>query len=209
MTGPEAPPALAVRDVEVVYQRGGELACRDVTFTLGAGEALLLTGDHGAGKTSLLRAVLGLVIARGEVTLFGHAPGAPELARHVGYGPQGRTFLERHTPSEVVGLVTALRTGRHAQAVANDALERSGIPRPRHGARTLDVEEVRRVALACATAADPDLVVLDDPWEFPETRAEIERARARGAAVLVATDEAGGFATLLGRTLTLVDGVPT
>lgn len=204
----EVTPALAVRELEVVYQRGGEPAARDVTFTLDAGAGLVLAGDHGAGKTSVLRAILGLTVATGEIALFGASPGTPAVTARVGYGPQGRTFLEGHTPRQIVRLITALRTGRPAPDVADEALERAGFPSERRDARTLDVEDVRRVALACAIAADPALIVLDDPWEFPETFAQIEHARTRGAAVLVATDEPGGFAALLGRTITLVDGVP-
>ena len=119
----------------------------------------------------------------------------------VGYGPQGKTFIERHTGREIVNLVATLRIGRPAAEVADDALDRAGIPSRQRDVRALDVEEVRRVAFACAIAGDPELIVLDDPWEFPETIAEIERARARGAAVLVATDEPGGFAVLLGGTI--------
>jgi ABC-type multidrug transport system ATPase subunit len=204
----DALPALAVRELEVVYQRGGEPAARDVTFTLDPGHGLLLTGDHGSGKTSVLRAILGLAVATGEITVFGATPGIPEVMARVGYGPQGKTFIERHTGREIVNLVATLRTGRSAAGVAADALDRAGIPSHRRDTRSLDVEEVRRVALACAIAADPELIVLDDPWEFPETIVQIERARARGAAVLVATDEPGGFAALLGRTITLVDGLP-
>ena len=196
-----------MRDLEVVYQRGGEPAATAVAFTLSPGDGLLLTGDHGAGKTSVLRAVLGLVVATGEITVLGAPPGSHEVTARVGYGPQGRTFLERHTPHEIVRVVTGLRTGRPASDVANDAMERAGIVTRRRDARTVDVEDIRRVALACAIAADPALIVLDDPWEFPETIAEIERARARGAAVLVATDEPGGFTDLLGRTITLVNGI--
>lgn len=204
----DAVPALAVRELEVVYQRGGEPAARDVTFTLDRGQGLLLTGDHGSGKTSVLRAILGLAVATGEITVFGAVPGAPEVMARVGYGPQGKTFIERHTGREIVHLVATLRTGRPAAEVADDALDRAGISPRQRDARALDVEEVRRVAFACAIAANPELVVLDDPWEFPETIVEIERARARGAAVLVATDEPGGFVALLGSTITLVDGVP-
>ena len=202
---------LDVRDLEVVYQRGGEPAARDVTLTLGPGDAVLLTGEHGSGKTSVLRAVLGLVVASGEVTVLGRPAASPEVAARRGYGPQGRAFMEGHTPRQLVHLVAALRMGRSAADIADEALERAGIPheRRRVTARSLDVEEIRRVALACAIATDPDLIVLDDPWEFPETALEIERARARGAAVLVATDEAGGFTSLLGRTITLVEGAPT
>lgn len=200
---------LAVRGLEVVYQRGGEPAASAVAFALDTGAGLLLTGEHGAGKTSVLRAILGLVVATGDVALFGSPRGTAEVMGRVGYGPQGRMFLERHTPREIVGLVTALRTGRPDPDVADEAIERAEIPSQKRDARTLDVEEIRRVALACAISADPELIVLDDPWEFPETFAEIERARARGAAVLVATDEPGRFGTLLGRIITLVDGVPT
>lgn len=205
----ETRPALAVRELEVVYQRGGEPAARDVTFTLSPGHGLLLTGDHGCGKTSVLRAILGLAVATGEIAVFGEPPGTREVMAHVGYGPQGKTFIEWHTGREIVNLVATLRTGRPNAEVAEDALARAGIPAEQRAARRFDVEDVRRIALACAIAADPDLIVLDDPWEFPETMVEIERARARGAAVLVATDEPGGFAALLGQTITLVDGVPT
>lgn len=204
----EVTPALAVRELEVVYQRGGEPAARDVTLTLDAGAGLVLAGDHGAGKTSVLRAILGLTVAMGEIALFGEPPGTPAVTARVGYGPQGRTFLEGHTPRQIVRLVTTLRTGRPAPDVADDAIERAGLLSEQRDARTLDVEDVRRVALACAIAADPALIVLDDPWEFPETFTQIELARTRGAAVLVATGEPGGFAGLLGRTITLVDGVP-
>jgi ABC-2 type transport system ATP-binding protein len=198
-----------VRDLEVVYQRGGEPAARDVAFTLAPGEGLLIAGDHGAGKTSVLRAVLGLAVASGDIAVFGSAPGTPAAAARTGYAPQGRFFMEGHSPAELVAVVAALRRGRRAPEEAAAALRRAGVAEPSRRARIADAEEARRVAFACAIAGDPDLIVLDDPWEFPETMTEIERARARGAAVLVATDEPAGFAALLGRSLVLVDGART
>lgn len=204
----ETSPAVAVTDLEVVYQRGGQPAATGVSFTVAPGAGLLITGDHGAGKTSVVRAILGLVVAGGEIAVLGGSPGAPEVAHRVGYGPQGRTFLEGHSPAELVALITVLRRGHSDGAVVRTALERAGVSAPARRVRIADSEEARRVALACAIAGDPDLVVLDDPWEFPETATEIARARARGAAVLVATDEAGGFPAMLCASVTLVDGVP-
>ena len=201
-------PVVDVRDLEVVYQRGGQPAVTGLSFALHPGESLLVTGDHGAGKTSVLRAVLGLAVPKGKISVLGQLPGSPEAMRRVGYGPQGRTFTERHSPAQLLELVVRLRLGRRAPEVAAEALDRAGLATEHHRVRTSDSEDVRRVALACAIAAEPDLLVLDDPWEFPETMVEIERARARGAAILVATDDPGGFATVLGRTITLVDGVP-
>lgn len=205
----EATPALVVSDLEVVYQRGGQPAAQEVAFTLEPSRALLVTGDHGSGKTSVLRALLGLVVANGEISVFGSPPASTAVTRRIGYGPQGRTFLEGHTAREVLDVIVALRTGRTSPVAADGALERAGLPPARRHVRTLDVEEVRRVSLACAIAADPDLLVLDDPWEFPETMAEVDRARSRGAALVVATDDPGGFAATLDQTLTLVDGRPT
>lgn len=196
---------VAVRDLGVVYQRGGEPAVDGVSFELRRGDGLLIAGDPGAGKTSVLRALMGLVVASGDVTVFGHAPGDPALAGRIGYGPQGRTFTEAHSPRAIVRLVGRIRGIRDA-AAGDDALERAGIPPGRRDSRALDMEELRRVALACALAGDPDLLVLDDPWEFPETVAEIARARERGAAVLAASHDPGGLPDLLGRTITLVNG---
>ncbi len=206
MTGSDA--CVAAREVQVVYQRGGEPAVRDVSFALRRGEGLLIAGERGSGKTSLLRAVLGLVVAGGELQVLGHRPGDPALAGRIGYGPQGRTFAEGHPPVRLVGLIARIRGAGTPRHVADEALERAGIPAGRRRSRSLDVEEMRRVALACAIAGDPAVVVLDDPWEFPETHAEIARACGRGAVVLAATHDPGGLPDLMGRTLTLADGAP-
>jgi ABC-type multidrug transport system ATPase subunit len=197
-----------VRDLEVGYQRGAEPAVHGVSFDLATGEGLLITGDRGSGKTSVLRALLGLVRATGEIELLGGHPGDVALQRRVGYAPEGRTFAERHSPRQIVAIVSAIRVGRSARDVVEDALDRAGLPADRRDARSLEIEDIRRTAMACAIAADPEVLVLDDPWEFVETEREITRARARGAAVVVATHDPGGFPALLGRTLTLVDGHP-
>jgi ABC-2 type transport system ATP-binding protein len=168
----------------------------------------LITGPEGAGKTTVLRAILGLAATGGEVTVLGGDPGDAAVRRRVGYAPQGRAFTEGHSPRALVALVARLRTGRADAAVVTGALETAGVPEGRRGSRALDVEECRRVALACAVLGDPDLLVLDDPWEFPETGRAIEAARARGAAVVAATHDPGGLPDLLGDVLTLDTGRP-
>lgn len=107
--------------------------------------------------------------------------------------------------SEALGLVAALRGVPRSEVVPT--LERCGIATA-VGRRihALEPEEVRRLSLACALIGDPEGIVLDDPWEFPETVAALARALDRGATVLVASPDPGGFPALLGRTLTLIDG---
>lgn len=103
-------------------------------------------------------------------------------------------------------MVAAL--GGHGAAEADHALEQAGVERPDSRVEALEVEDARRTSLACALVGEPDLLVLDDPWEFPETTAAIRAAMARGAAVLAATADPGGLPALLGASIHLTEGVP-
>jgi len=192
----------------VRYQRGPQAAVSGVSFSLGPGEGLLLVGPRGSGKSSVLRAVLGLVQVSGVVELLGGPPAASDALRRVGYAPQGRFVAGGLSAGEHVRLVARLRGLPDPAAAADDALARAGLSDPGRQATRLDVEEMRRLALACALAGEPEVLVLDDPWEFIETEAEIASARRRGAAVLAASHDPGGLPGMIGRTLQLAEGVP-
>jgi zinc transport system ATP-binding protein len=205
---PEAPgAAIAAEDASVRYHGGPEPAVRDVSFTLRPGEGLMVSGPEGAGKTSLLRGILGLVAHRGRLEVLGDLPGGMVMRGRVGYGPQGTGFAAGLRVRETAGLVARLRGGGEAEAAA--ALEAAGLSYVA-GWRTsrLDAEGWRRLSLAVAVAGDPEVVLLDDPWVLRETTAAIRAARARGAAVVVAARRPAGLAPLLGRRIALRDGVP-
>jgi ABC-2 type transport system ATP-binding protein len=205
----EAREAVAAEGLEVRYHGGPQPAVTGVSLALAAGEGLLVTGEESSGKTSLLRALLGLTPAGGEVRVLGAPPGDPAALRRVGYGPQGREFPGALTAGELLGVIARLRGSARPREAVADALGRAGLgDAGRLRGAAIGPEEARRLSLAAAVLDDPDLLVLDDPWEFPETAAEIARARARGAAVIVTTREPAAFAEALGRTLTLVDGKP-
>ncbi len=195
---------IVARDLEVVYQRGAEPAVSGIDFTLGPGDALLLTGGHGSGKTSVLRAVLGLARATGDIEVLGSYPGDPQNAARIGYAPQGRLFSDGLTPRHLVTTVAVLRTGRRDAGAVHDALDQAGIPSDRHDARVLGVEELRRLSLACALVGSPDVLVLDDPWEFEETVTAIDRTRERGGIVIGASHEPGGLPEFFGSQIALV-----
>jgi ABC-2 type transport system ATP-binding protein len=193
--------------VEVRYHGGPEPAVKGVSLTLAPGEGLFVGGQPGAGKTSLLRGLLGLVPCLGRLRLLGAAPGSPRLRGRVGYGPQGRRFADGLRIDEAVAGILALHGDPRPRRAAAEAIERTGLGLvSRRPAAGLDAEGARRLSLALAIAGDPDLVVLDDPWALRDTFAEIARARARGAGVLVASSEPGGIAPALGRRITLADG---
>jgi ABC-type multidrug transport system ATPase subunit len=203
---PADAPLVRAEDLEVRYGRSADSAVSGVSFTLQAGEGLVVTGPQGAGKTSLLRGLLGLAPALGVAEVLGRPAGAPDALRHVGFAPAGRPWPARLTAREVLALVAALRGLPTPGDAADEAVERAGLTRPDDLAWALDAEECRRLALGLALAGDPSVLVLDEPWEFVETRDELERARERGAAILVGTEDPGGLPDLLGRTLALDAG---
>jgi ABC-type multidrug transport system ATPase subunit len=190
---------VAAEGLEVRYHGGPDPAVRDVALRVEPGEGLLVCGPAGAGKTSLLRGLLGLVPSGGELAI-------PDV---VGYGPQGGGFASGLRVAEAVAMVAAVREAGPARAAADDALERAGLGYVgRWPTERLDAEGWRRLSLALAIAGDPALVVLDDPWVLSETLREIGRARERGAAVLAASARPAGLAPALGRRLDLADGRP-
>ncbi len=194
------------RAIQVRYRRGGALAVSGVNLDLRAGAGLLITGASGSGKSSVLRAVLGLAGPGGEISVLGAPPGDPATLRRIGWAPQSWPFGYGLRAREVVEMVAALRGQDPGEA--GRAIEEAGVGTPDARVEALEVEDVRRTSLACALVGQPDLLVLDDPWEFPETTAAIRRAMDRGAAVLAASKDPGGLPGLLGAGLHLVDGAP-
>lgn len=194
---PEA--ALHLEEVTVRHSVGGEAAVSEVSLTLAPGEGLVVSGAAGSGKSSLLAAIAGLVPFDGEILVHGAAAGTNAARARIGFGPAGWPYAERMRSGEVLRLVAELRGDPAPEALA----ARVGLARLDGWATELEVEDARRLSLACAIAGDPDVLILDDPWEFPQTLDEIAAARARGAAVLVASPDPGGLTALLGRELAL------
>lgn len=200
--------AILADAMTVRYQGTPEPAVSDVSFRVAPGEGLVVTGAEGCGKSTVIRAVIGLIVPMtGTLTVLGGDPfHDPALRRRIGYCPEKRAFPATMKVREGVALVAALRDAGTRGAV-DAALRAAGLPEgdPRR-VGALEVEDVRRMSLACALVGDPDVLALDDPWEFPETVAALGAARDRGAAVVLATPDPGGFPAVVGPLLTLPGG---
>ena len=174
------PPAIEIADLSFAYD--GPPVLRDVTLRVAAGEQVCMVGPNGGGKTTLVKLILGLLTPnRGRVKVFGHPPAAGR--RHVGYAPQHAAF-DPQFPVSVIDVVLMGRLGRTRtwgpyrrddRRAADRALAEVGLSdlRKRPFA-TLSGGQRQRVLIARALAADPKLLLLDEPTASLDIGVEAE-----------------------------------
>jgi ABC-type cobalamin/Fe3+-siderophores transport system ATPase subunit len=191
-------PLLEVRGLRA--ERGGRVVLDGVDFRAEAGRVSALVGDSGAGKTSLLRCIVGLDAAvAGDVLLDGvsiRSLDPCELRRQVALVAQAPVML----PGDVRANVLYARPGADAAA----ALAAVGLDAALLGreAEQLSGGERARVAIARALVHEPRALLLDEPTAslHPEAVAAVERLvaslAARGMAVVVVTHDAAQAARL-------------
>ncbi|HLV65866.1 MAG TPA: ABC transporter ATP-binding protein [Polyangiaceae bacterium] len=165
----EREPALEVNDLTVRY--GGIVAVKGISLRVGRGEIVTLIGANGAGKTSTLKAVVGLVpAASGTIRVFGRdTRGTPthELAaRGVALVPEGRAVFGNLTVRENLELGSFRKREPKGRA---ERFERCIRLFPRLGERlgqdagTLSGGEQQMLAIARALMGAPELLLLDEP----------------------------------------------
>ena len=177
------PPVVEFRDVTCAY--GSHVVVDRVNLSLHRGEALILVGRSGAGKSSLLKLVNGLLQpARGSVLVDGRDTRQWDpfvLRRSTGYVLQHIGLLPHLSVQDNVSLVLRL-LGRDAAARAARAaelLEMVGLPPATFAARwphELSGGQQQRVGVARALAANPPVLLLDEPFGALDaiTRSELQ-----------------------------------
>ncbi|MFR9806531.1 ABC transporter ATP-binding protein [Pseudonocardia sp. RS010] len=213
-----------MRGLEVDYR--GHCVLSDVDLDLAAGEAVVVLGGSGSGKSTLLRALLGLVPAPGRVR-------AEELRLHTGDGSTDLATADgrRGARGRGIGLVfqdlalalSPLRRVGSLVAEANgdptgveDLLRGAGFPDPEpvaaRRAHELSGGMAQRVGFALAVAADPPVLLADEPTTALDGPARDEVVRrlcervAAGTGLLLVTHDVGVAAAVADRVVVLHQG---
>ncbi|MBC8036000.1 MAG: ABC transporter ATP-binding protein, partial [Rhizobiales bacterium] len=149
---------------------GAAQALRDVSFSVASGEIAGLMGRNGAGKTTMIRTIMGLLKPRrGRIVLNGED--VTRLAAHdipkrgVAYVPQGRRLFNGMTVEDNLRMGLAVRNG--SPAVLAGVLQLLPLLKQRLNQRagTLSGGEQQMLAMARALCTEPALILLDEPSE--------------------------------------------
>jgi ABC-2 type transport system ATP-binding protein len=155
---------VTVKNLTVKY--GDFVAVSNLSFNASRGEILGILGPNGSGKTSTLRAILGLIPFDGEIVVDGYPAGSIEAKKRIGWMPQGSPLYSNLTIEEnlrffakVYGIERNVATKR-----IDELLEFVELKAWRDKlVRNLSGGMKRRAMLACTLIHDPEILILDEP----------------------------------------------
>jgi osmoprotectant transport system ATP-binding protein len=167
----------------VSYEIAGRTVLSGVSFSVEAGETLVLLGRSGSGKTTALKMTNGMLFpTTGQVLVEGKTTREWDpirLKRHIGYVIQEVGLFPHFTIARNVGLVPTLEGKQSIDQRVDQLLDMVGLParefRERYP-RQLSGGQRQRAGVARALAAEPPLLLLDEPFGAldPVTRLELQ-----------------------------------
>lgn len=190
-------------------------ALRDVSLELREGQVLGLLGHNGAGKSTAMKLILGLIRpSSGVLKVFGHDPSGVEaslMRLKLGYLPENVSFYEQLSGEEVLTYFARLKGVERRQV--QTLLERVGLA---HAAKrrvgTYSKGMRQRLGLAQALIGEPRLLLLDeptvglDPMATRDFYGMIDELRARGVSVVLCSHVLPGVERHIDRAAILGQG---
>ena len=188
--------SVTLEDVSVVF--GGEAVLDDVDLVLPAGRTVLLRGPNGAGKSTLLRAIAGLLPFKGEILLFGARPRTLEGRAAFAFVADVPTLFEDLTVREHAAFLSRAYARPEAEERTLAWYERFELSeRVDEFPGTHSRGMRHKAALALALGLEPELLLLDEPFNTLDADARVtlgealrERAQQGHINLLSAHDQA-------------------
>lgn len=200
-------------EIQGVSQRYGSMTVlHDLSLNLGEGEVLGLFGHNGAGKTTSMKLILGLLApSEGQVKVLGRAPNDPQVRRQLGYLPENVTFYPQLSGRETLRHFARLKGAALGQV--DELLEQVGLV---HAAdrrvKTYSKGMRQRLGLAQALLGEPRLLLLDeptvglDPIATQDLYQLIDRLRQRGTSIILCSHVLPGVEAHINRAAILAKG---
>jgi ABC-2 type transport system ATP-binding protein len=210
---PSPAPLLEVSALAKRFAGGAGIS--QVTLTVPAGSITGFIGVNGAGKSTTLRCVLGLMRPdAGDILLFGAAASRAARSR-IGFLPEERGLFAHERARDAIafhGRMKGMRR-RDALAAADRLLERIGLGARKHARiAALSKGNAQRVQILCALVHEPELLLLDEPLSGLDPVAQADMLsllaefRGRGGAVLFSTHSMAAAETICDRVVMLSAG---
>jgi len=187
----------------------------NVSFTVPPGSITGFIGVNGAGKSTTLRCVMGLLRPdAGEILLFG-APANRAARNRIGFLPEERGLFAHERAREAIAFHGRLKGMRRRDAfsAADRLLERIGLgARKRDRLGSLSKGNAQRVQVLCALVHEPQLLLLDEPLSGLDPVAQADMLsllaefRGRGGAVLFSTHSMTAAEQVCDRVVMLAGG---
>ena len=214
--------AVSFTGVGKTYKRPGLLSSRytvgvsGLSFELRRGEVTGLLGLNGAGKTTIMKLITGLLFpTEGKVRVFGHSPSDAAAKARVGYLPELPYFPPQARPAEALAYYGSLSglSGAALSAAVAAAVRRTGLePHVAKKVSEFSKGMLQRLGLAQALLHGPDLLVLDepvsglDPLAIHDIRGLLSGLNAEGCAIFLSSHSISEVEKLCSRVLIMVRG---
>ena len=216
----KSPPILRAEDLRYAYPAYPEEALRGVNLMIQEGEFIAILGQNGSGKTTLAKHFNGLLkptsgrmrVQNKPTTEVSHR----EMARWVGYvfqNPDHQIFARTVAEEVGFGLKMQNETSTTVERRVGEALEGAGLQGyEKKVPFTLTKGERQRVAVASVLAAQPRVIILDEPTTGLDDRhlqdmmRMLKRLNQQGNTVIIITHSMGVAAECASRTIVMKDG---
>ncbi|MGT2721733.1 ABC transporter ATP-binding protein [Streptococcus porcinus] len=153
---------IAIQNLSKSY--GRQIALDQLTLTVEKGEIYGFLGANGAGKSTTIRCLLGLITCnKGQITLFNNRyQTLSETLEHIGYMPSEAMFYPNMTVKETIDFAAKAHTNTDCSRESDRICQLLEVPLTKK-IKDLSLGNRKKVSIVCAMQHQPDLLILDEP----------------------------------------------